>query len=258
MFVQPEDRLGSRVTSHRHHQGVAIAPSPRTRRLFREYLVGTTLGYISDVFGDAGLQPEQLPPELIPGGQRRGLVEEFYFGLDWSSASAIRKVLSAYEHILFDVEGPDEKARLVSSLRLDGFQVDDNGRISTPATLDLGIEPAALYDVDALAGYERRILESIATDPELAIGSSKELVEAVAKLLLDEAGPRRRSRPSTSRSRTSRTTRLAPSRSARSCARCIRLSSAPQSSGTASGRATAATAALDSVPAMLASSPAPL
>lgn len=167
---------------------MSLAPSSRTKRLFREFLVGTTLGYIDDVFGGAGLQPQEAPPELKPSGQRRGLVEEFYAGVDWSSASSIGKLLSAYEHILFDAEDEDEKQRLIRSLTLDGYQVDGNGRITAPAALDLGIEPGALDDVEALAGYERRILENISADPELAIGSSKELVEAVAKLLLDDAG----------------------------------------------------------------------
>jgi hypothetical protein len=151
-------------------------------------LVGTTLGYIGDVFGAAGLEPKQLAPELLPSGQRRSLVEEFYAGVDWSSSRAISRVLSAYEHILFDVRDEEEKQRLVRSLRVDGFEVDDNGRVSSPAALDLGIDAGAIRDVEALAGYERRIVESITDDPELAIGSSKELVEAIAKLLLHDAG----------------------------------------------------------------------
>jgi hypothetical protein len=45
----------------------------------------------------------------------------------------------------------------------------------------------SLDDPEAFHGYERRILENVTADPELAIGSSKELVEALCSLLLEEA-----------------------------------------------------------------------
>jgi hypothetical protein len=165
-----------------------LAPSIRTRQRFREYLVGTVLAYIDDVFTAAGIERGVVPPERMPGGQRRGLVEEFYAGVDWDSPRAVGKALRAYEHILFEAPDSAEKAQLIKSLRLDGFTVDDAGRISPPASLDLGIDRETLEDPDALAGYERRIIENIESDPELAIGSSKELVEAVCKLLLEDAG----------------------------------------------------------------------
>jgi len=167
---------------------MAIAPSIRTRQLFREFLVGTVLRYIDDVFTGAGIRMGTVPPEQLPGGQRRSLVEEYYAGVDWSSPRDVNKVLRAYEHILFDAVAGDEKQRLIKALRLDGFTVDESGRISPPASLDLGIDRNTLDDPDALAGYERRILENVEADPELAIGSSKELVEATCKLLLEDAG----------------------------------------------------------------------
>jgi hypothetical protein len=167
---------------------MALAPSTRTRQLFREFLVGTVLRYIDDVFTGAGIKMGTVSPEQLPGGQRRSLVEEYYAGVDWSSSRDVNKVLRAYEHILFDAIEGDEKQRLVKALRLDGFTVDESGRISPPASLDLGIDRDTLDDPDALAGYERRILENVEADPELAIGSSKELVEATCKLLLEDAG----------------------------------------------------------------------
>lgn len=169
-------------------KSVSLSPSPRTRQLFREFLVGTVLRYIDDVFTAAGIKQGVVPPEQLPGGQRRSLVEEYYAGVDWRSARDVGKVLRVYEHILFEApEGP-EKQKLVKTLRLDGFAVDQAGRISPPVSLDLGIDRDSLEDPGALEGYERRILENINEDPELAIGSGKELVEAVCKLLLDDAG----------------------------------------------------------------------
>jgi hypothetical protein len=119
---------------------MALAPSTRTRQLFREFLVGTVLRYIDDVFTGAGIKMGTVSPEQLPGGQRRSLVEEYYAGVDWSSSRDVNKVLRAYEHILFDAIEGDEKQRLVKALRLDGFTVDESGRISPPASLDLGID----------------------------------------------------------------------------------------------------------------------
>jgi hypothetical protein len=144
---------------------MALAPSIRTRQLFREFLVGTVLRYIDDVFTGAGIRMGTVPPEQLPGGQRRSLVEEYYAGVDWSSPRDVNKVLRAYEHILFDAVDGDEKQRLIKALRLDGFTVDESGRISPPASLDLGIDRNTLDDPDALAGYERRILENVEADP---------------------------------------------------------------------------------------------
>jgi abortive infection Abi-like protein len=165
-----------------------LAPSVRTRQLFREFLVGTVLRYIDDVFTGAGIKQGTVLPERLPSGQRRSLVEEYYAGIDWNSSRDVAKLLRAFEHVLFDAADSDEKQRLVKALRLDGFVVDDAGRINPPASLDLGIDRDSLVDAEAFAGYERRILENVGSDPELAIGSSKELVEAVCKLLLEDAG----------------------------------------------------------------------
>jgi hypothetical protein len=167
---------------------VAIAPSPRTRQLFREHLVGTVLRYIDDVFSGAGIAKAHVPPEQLPSGERRSLVEEYYSGVDWSSPRDVAKVLRAYEHILLDAPVDEYREKLIRALRVDGFTVDEHGHIDPPASLDLGIDRDSLDDPEAFRGYERRILENVTTDPELAIGSSKELVEAVCALLLEDAG----------------------------------------------------------------------
>jgi hypothetical protein len=167
---------------------MALAPSPRTRQLFREHLVGTVLRYIDDVFSAAGIVKKHLPPEQLPSGERRSLVEEYYAGVDWVSPGDVAKVLRAYEHILLDAELDEHREKLVRALRIDGFNVDEHGRINPPASLDLGIDMHSLDDPEAFHGYERRILENVTADPELAIGSSKELVEAVCALLLEDAG----------------------------------------------------------------------
>ncbi|MBA2331473.1 MAG: hypothetical protein H0V94_01615, partial [Actinobacteria bacterium] len=135
---------------------VAVAPSPRTRQLFREHLVGTVLRYIDDVFSGAGLVKANVPPEQLPGGERRSLVEEYYAGVDWVSPRDVAKVLRAYEHILLDAPVDEHREKLIRALRVDGFTVDEHGRINPPAALDLGIDKDSLDDPEAFRGYERR------------------------------------------------------------------------------------------------------
>ncbi|MEJ7567437.1 MAG: abortive infection family protein [Gaiellaceae bacterium] len=171
---------------------MGLAPSPRTRQRFREYLVrASVLREIEDYFGGVGgFKAQQLPPEQQPGGERRTLVEQYYAGVDWDSPAAVGKLLRVYEHILSDADAyqADEIEKLVKALRLDGFDVAEHGRINPPATFDLGINSASLDDPTVFREYERRILESVDADPELAIGTAKELIEAVCKLLLADAG----------------------------------------------------------------------
>lgn len=167
---------------------MAIAPSPHTRNAFREHLVGTFLGYIDDVFQGAGLERAEVPPARAPSGQRRNRVEEYYAGIDWSSPTAVGRLFKAYEQILADADD-ERREKLVKQLGRDGLAVDQTGRILPIGPLALGqIDVSELGDPEVFRGYERRILESVDADPELAIGSSKELVEAACQLLLEEAG----------------------------------------------------------------------
>jgi hypothetical protein len=96
-------------------------------------------------------------------------------------------VLGVFAHILADAGKGDARDELVAALRLDGFEVDGDGRIKVPP-LTLAVAPIDVADPDALQAYERRIQQNVIDDPDLAIGSSKELIEAVCKQLLDDAG----------------------------------------------------------------------
>ena len=168
---------------------MAVAPSVHTRHRFREHLVDTYLGYIDDVFQAAGLEPAEVPASRRHiSGQRRYRVEQYYAGVDWSSPKAVSKVLRAYEQIMADCVDTDVRAGLDKQLRRDGFAVDADGRILAGTPLALGeIDKTSLVDPEAFRDYERRLWASVESDPELAIGTAKELVEAAAHLLLDDA-----------------------------------------------------------------------
>lgn len=157
------------------------------RQAFREYLVGTVLAYIDDIFTGAGIAPGPLPEGFNFSGARRTRVEEFYAGVDWSDPADLARVLTAFERVLDDAEQA-EAEKLRRQLVRDGFVVDADGRISPQLTGLDALDRTTLSDPDSLARYERRMRETVAKDPEAALGAAKELTEAVLKLLCDDAG----------------------------------------------------------------------
>jgi hypothetical protein len=162
--------------------------STRVRTQFREALTAFVLGQITDLFDAEGVVPGTPAREWT--GQRRTLVEEYYAGVDWNSATDTHKVLRVYESVLREVS-PESRQSLLGYLRMDGFEVTEVGEIHHLARarlLDISLSDAA--DEAAIREHLDRIERSIDTDPSGAIGAAKELVETTCKLVL-----RRTSRP---------------------------------------------------------------
>lgn len=163
--------------------------SNKTRYEFREWLVAaTTLSYIDEVFGGNGVILGTVPAGQLPGGQRRALVEEYYASVDWTNPVDVKRVLRAYEDILLDVCDRDRDMfeRFIRVLQRDGFEYQNSRLVSTALDADIvaSVSSGSL-DVEHLDAYVERINGSIEDDPALAIGSTKELVEAVLKTILD-------------------------------------------------------------------------
>jgi hypothetical protein len=162
-----------------------------TRREFQEWLVAWTLRTIDELFENHNVKCLPLPDEQLPNGQRRALVERYYASVDWSNPQDIRRILSAYEDILIVIPAQDEegKQKLIRYLERDGYKYE-NGRIISQA-LDVALIdsiPSTGLDAEHLHVYIDRINSSIATDPALAIGSTKELIEATLKTILNGSG----------------------------------------------------------------------
>lgn len=164
--------------------------SKRTRQLFREWLVEWTLRTIEELFERYDIEYKSLSTEELPSGERRALVECYYASVDWKSISQTRRVLDAYEDILVEAsEAEKDEQKLIQALEKDGYSCDGVRIFSeareqslvddTFGTLETSI------DVENLNLYMERIRTSIETDPSLAIGSTKELVEATLKTILD-------------------------------------------------------------------------
>ena len=179
----------------------------KTRQVFREYLTSWTLREISDEFDAAGV-PCDLDYQPPVSGQRRTLVEQYYHAVDWSDWRDEKKVLQAYEGVL-DKAKEKEKLhalstgysdhadaerlaikRMTDALKRDGLEVLD-GQIVTGLglpSLDDIKETAAEFDAKHLTEQIRRIEQAVDSDPALAIGTAKELVETCCRTILNERG----------------------------------------------------------------------
>jgi hypothetical protein len=181
--------------------------SPQVLQAFREHFVGSVLRVIEDAFAAQGIRPKRGSAEEV-GGQRRQLVEECYRSLDLSQMRDARKVLAVFaaelqgiEQAAIDLEeekrsppyGEHPRKTLRDFVRLldrEGLAYKD-GKImpkhATPLAGELTGHAAALDLPNVLEQLRR--LEAVAdSDPRLAIGTAKELVETVCKSILRERG----------------------------------------------------------------------
>jgi hypothetical protein len=174
--------------------------SKKTRVEFREFMTGWVLREIDDAFTAAGVECRtDFDPPL--GGQRRSLVEQYYFSLNFSQPGDVRKLLDVYEYVLNEEFAPradpitgkprapsNRVTQLIYWLGRDGYEYTD-GRIVSKSGLSMAsdVRTAALeLDAPHLADTIRRIEAAIDDDPALAIGSAKELVESTCKTILRE------------------------------------------------------------------------
>lgn len=175
----------------------------KTRNEFREYLVGWTLREISDEFDIGELEPDRTYEPDVPG-QRRGLVEQYYARIDFTNSQDVEKLLQVYESILVRAQGLADGSKgtnseaaltnvannLAAWLRRDGYDFKDGRLRSSRAG---GIAPAFVlaardFDAEHLQEHIQRIETAVETDPALAIGSAKELLETCCKTILEERG----------------------------------------------------------------------
>ena len=113
--------------------------SKRTRLEFRDFLSSWTLRQIEKEFDSAEIaRDREFRPSV--SGERRALVEQYYHSLDFSSPSDMRKLVAAYESILYKAKDNIAKAlngaeiriqidALIRYLKSDGF-IFQEGKLS--------------------------------------------------------------------------------------------------------------------------------
>lgn len=174
--------------------------SKATRNEFREHLVGATLHEIDMVFEGANLTCDtEYQPQV--SGQRRTLVERYYHRVNWTDTRDVQKVLRLFEDLLSELssgvdahpewaQGRERLAKLHRLLRRDGYELRDGRLVRGGALPQLGqvIEVAAHLDAPELVRLTARLHSAVDSDPELAIGTAKELVESACKTILEDQG----------------------------------------------------------------------
>lgn len=170
--------------------------SKKTRGEFQEYFVTTTLREIDKYFDNQNVLFNDLPFGKDYGAQRRTRVENYYFGINWEAPIEVRKILNVYEDVLNDLNTSEYSynselnktwfEKLQKFLLRDGY-VLENGKlnpIGQVADFEDLQNATDLLDKTHFQEHIDRIKKSIIDDPSLAIGSTKELVEATLKTIL--------------------------------------------------------------------------
>lgn len=166
--------------------------SKRTRNAFREVMVGWTLAEIRTEFDNEGFYPDE---DYLPtvGGQRRGLIEQIHHAIDFANPRDVRRVLEVYRTVVATTRrhAPDAANDLLDHLRRDGITTD-GGTFELPAMAHAALQPLSVVatglTADQLQTQISRINAAIETDPALAIGTAKELVETTCKTILADLG----------------------------------------------------------------------
>jgi len=170
--------------------------SKATRNEFREVLVGFTLREIGMIFEAAHLEP-RVDYEPPVSGQRRSLIEQYYANIDFSSQKDVRKLLSAYEELIEQLQQAQSRVinpesadstieTLLRRMERDGFTLQ-SGRfvsIKPQSTFVEVAAPLALTE-DSITEHLEKARAKIETgDHSGAIASAYTLVEEFLKELL--------------------------------------------------------------------------
>lgn len=168
------------------------------RNALRDYWAGTTVGHIEDTFRSAGFEPDG---SFVPrsSGQRRGLVDQFYANIDWTNSATVNRFLAdVAQPVLVSLQTQADRpgtsneyattmlGRLVKLLELDGYSVKES-RIRLIGSTALIDQAQRAGDVGALTAMLPR-LEDADDDPWLAIGTAKEIVEHIARVIISKSG----------------------------------------------------------------------
>lgn len=171
--------------------------SKRIRGEFEDYFSAeSTLREIKRLFENHDVPFEEHPVGENFTGQRRELVNNFYRAVNWSDPKDCERVFKVYEDVLSQVENNSYTfddgthtnkwyASLTKVLSKEGFPYVD-GKIVRMEALDFTDlhEATSILEPSHFMAYAKRIRGSINTDPSLAIGSTKELIESVLKTIL--------------------------------------------------------------------------
>lgn len=171
--------------------------SRRSRHAVRDFMSGTTLREIDELWQDELFAPVFEDPEPV-GGQRVTHFQGYLDRVDWSNAAQVSRALRVFEHAMawaFDASSefrppPDRIKRLQRLFAQDGYTWTDAGRlVGGPSPVVEEELLSALTDASVIVEHLERIARALQQqDPAQVIGSAKELIESTAKLVLNQRG----------------------------------------------------------------------
>ncbi len=125
------------------------------------------------------------------------MVYQYYSTVDWTSWKDVKKILKVYENVLIRLEELKEQEiewatgyynSLQKWLKKDGF-IFQNGcllPIGQNQALKEFEEKTASLDAPEMQRQIERMKNATESDPSLAIGTAKELIETTCKTILEE------------------------------------------------------------------------
>jgi len=164
--------------------------SKKTRYELAEYLSGFVLREIEQECEAVNMSPD-LAYDPQCSGQRRTLARRYLHALDYTKDADARRFLALCENLLCAAP-PDSAFRREFPvwLRRDGFVFED-GRIASVAKVTSLANVRAIaveFDAGHMQEQISRMNAAVESDPALAIGSAKELIETCCKTILAERG----------------------------------------------------------------------
>ena len=136
-------------------------------------------------------------------GQRRTLVEQYYANIDFASWGDINRLLAVYGEVVLRLRQDKMDLNngayiiktvenLLKRMEREGFSYSDGRFDPIPnkvaPLIDTIRDYVIAHDLEGLRVQIERLVEAAGSDPALAVGTAKEMVETVCKTILEDRG----------------------------------------------------------------------
>jgi hypothetical protein len=166
--------------------------SKAARNSVRRHVTGLAIAAVQEYWENEGFA---AVPDFVSNdtSARRTTFDSYAASVDWNDARHAERALRVFQSLLRRIKRdsqdfPISFDEVREALARDGYELDADLRIRTrhPGSLQVHLE--ALADPSGIQAELERIRRSVAEHPDDAIGAAKQLIEATAKVVLEERG----------------------------------------------------------------------